>query len=131
MRKTIRAEIERREARRLSEGADRPVPRMRADARQPGDPPTPVRRRETLRKGDRIRVSDAAHLEGDGYDAIVAEATPLPGTGKAAKILAANGCTHAALIEYQAGETKFAWAALKHPEGWKDLQGRRIYLTRT
>jgi len=136
MRKTIKAEIERREARRLSEGADRlrqlgaaiAKPKGQGKRKRPGPASAPKTAQpdridqwtNPIRNGARIRVQGA-----NTWAVALITATTVPSH----LIEMLTGADEIAMIRYRRGEHQHTCsAAIRRGSEWLDLEGKPISL---
>jgi len=136
MRKTIKAEIERREARRLSEGADRlrqlgaaiAKPKGQGKRKRPGPASAPATAQpdridqwtNPIRNGARIRVQGA-----NTWAVALITATTVPSH----LIEMLTGADEIAMIRYRRGEHQHTCsAAIRRGSEWLDLEGKPISL---
>ena len=144
MRKTIKAEIERREARRLSEGAERlrqlgaaiAKPKGQGKRKKPGPASEPAKAPQaapataqpdrihqwtnSIHKGARIRVQGA-----NTWAVALITATTVPSH----LIELLTGADEIAMIRYRRGEHQHTCsAAIRRGSEWLDLEGKPISL---
>ena len=136
MRKTIKAEIERREARRLSEGAERlrqlgaaiAKPKGQGKRKRPGPASAPKTAQpdridqwtNPIRNGARIRVQGA-----NTWAVALITATTVPSH----LIEMLTGADEIAMIRYRRGEHQHTCsAAIRRGSEWLDLEGKPISL---
>lgn len=93
-----------------------------------------------LQQGDRVLIAGRREGITEGYIAQIAAATATtarePGAGTpdlAGEILAEDGCLEIALIGHTPNGTgtRFVFAAIRSHEGWADLRGQRLTITKT